>query len=41
MYIEKIFSQRYNYKSLWALIMFQKWYDIFVSKNDNFEFKLN
>ena len=42
MYIEKdFFPKRYNYKSLWALIMFQKWYDIFVSKNDNFEFKLN
>ena len=41
-YVEKGFiSKKYSYKSLWALIMFQKWYDIFVSKEDNFEFKLN
>lgn len=41
MYIEKgLFPRKYNHKSLWALIMFQKWYDIFVSKNNNFEFKV-
>ena len=41
-YTEKgIFPKKYTYKSLWALIMFQKWYDIFVSKEDNFELKLN
>ena len=41
-YVERgFFSKKYSYKSLWSLIMFQKWYDIFVSKEDNFEFKLD
>jgi len=42
-YKEKIgiFTKIYSFKSLWALIMFQKWYDIFISKNDNFKFNLN
>ena len=32
-YVEKgIFPKKYTYKSLWALLMFQKWYDIFVLK---------
>ena len=26
-----IFKKTYNFKSLWALIMFQKWHDIFIS----------
>ena len=36
-----IFTKIYSFKSLWALIMFQKWYDIFISKNDNFKFNLD
>ena len=35
-----IFTKTYSYKSLWALIMFQIWYDIFIEKNNNFQFKL-
>ena len=40
-YKEKIgiFTKNYNNKSLWGLIMFQKWYDIFIEKkNTNFQF---
>ena len=34
-----IFTKNYNNKSLWGLIMFQKWYDIFIEKkNTNFQF---
>ena len=36
-----IFPKIYSFKSLWALIMFQKWYDIFIAKNDSFKFSLN
>ncbi len=41
-YKEKInfFEKKYSYKSLWALIMFQKWYDIFIEKNNDFQIKL-
>ena len=35
-----IFTKNYNYKSLWGLIMFQKWYDIFIDKNNN-NYQLN
>ena len=27
------YKKNYGYKSLWALIMFQKWHDIFLTKN--------
>ena len=27
-----IFKKTYNYKSLWALVMFQKWHDIFLNE---------
>ena len=40
-YKEKIgiFTKNYTNKSLWGLIMFQKWYDIFIErKNTNFQF---
>ena len=35
-----IFTKNYGYKSLWGLIMFQKWYDIFLDKKNN-NFQLN
>ena len=35
-----IFTKNYGYKSLWGLIMFQKWYDIFLDKKNN-NFNLN
>jgi asparagine synthase (glutamine-hydrolysing) len=35
------FTKNYGYKSLWGLVMFQKWYDIFLDKNNNnFQLKL-
>ena len=41
-YNEKgILNKNYSLKSLWALIMFQMWYDMFVENDSNFEFKLN
>ena len=36
-----IFNKIYSNKSLWALIMFQIWHDIFIEKNNNFKFGLN
>ena len=35
-----VFIKNYDYKSLWGLIMFQKWYDIFLDKKNN-NFQLN
>lgn len=32
-------TKKYSFKSLWALIMFQMWYDILIEKKDNFELK--
>ena len=34
------FEKKYSYKSLWALIMFQKWYDIFIEKKNDFQIEL-
>ena len=34
------FKKKYSYKSLWALIMFQKWYDIFIEKKNDFQIEL-
>ncbi len=31
------FEKKYSYKSLWALIMFQKWYDIFIEKKNDYQ----
>ena len=31
------FEKKYSYKSLWAIIMFQKWYDIFIEKKNDFQ----
>ena len=28
-----LFKKEYGFKSLWAIVMFQKWYDIFMEKN--------
>lgn len=35
-----IFEKKYTFKSLWALIMFQKWYDIFIEKKNDCQIKL-
>jgi asparagine synthase (glutamine-hydrolysing) len=41
-YVEKnfVFNKNYNFKSYWALIMFQKWYDIFITKENNFKIEI-
>ena len=31
------FEKKYSYKSLWALIMYQKWYDIFIEKKNDYQ----
>tara|TARA_B100001996_G_scaffold367077_1_gene338354 strand:- start:126 stop:569 length:444 start_codon:yes stop_codon:yes gene_type:complete len=40
-FIEKktfgLFNKIYSYKSLWALIMYQLWYDIFIEKDNSFK----
>lgn len=35
-----VFNKKYNFKSYWALIMFQKWYDIFITKENNFKIEI-
>ena len=35
-----VFKKKYNFKSYWALIMFQKWYDIFITKENNFKIEI-